>query len=77
MKGTGGTKMKQGREDFKSMKKDDDRYGEGLKKTQTVKDHNKKDKYVKNYQKMRVEDLSDDEDDDYDFDDGYKPLDEN
>lgn len=62
------------REEFSDMRKEDNRYGETFHKTQTVKDHNKKDKYVKKYQHMRLEDLSDNDEDDYDYDDGYQPL---
>lgn len=62
------------REDFNGMKKEDSRYGETFHKTQTAKDHNKKDKYVKKYQNMRREDFNGDEDDDYDYDDGYEPI---
>ena len=44
--------MKQNHDSFNSMKKEDSKYGEKMKKSHTVKDHNKKDKYVKNYQNM-------------------------
>lgn len=75
MKGNGGTKMKNhDREDFNGMKKEDNRYGETFHKTETAKDHNKKDKYVKKYQNLRREDLLEDDESDYDYDDGYQPL---
>ena len=57
-----------------SLKKEDSRYGEKSTKLQTVKDHNKKDKYAAGYKLMNVEDLRNKaaEDYDYDYDDGYE-----
>lgn len=66
----------QNHEDFTGMKKEDNRYGDIFHKTQTAKDHNKKDKYVKKYQNMRVEDFIEKDEDEYDYDDGYKSLEE-
>lgn len=62
------------RESFTSMKQEDNRYGESFHKHHTAKDHNKKDKYVKKYQNLRPEDLLEDDDDNYEYDDGYQPV---
>ena len=64
----------QNNEDFTGMKKEDNRYGDLFHKTHTEKDHNKKDKYVKKYANMKIEDLNKKDENEYEYDDGYKSI---